>query len=42
LAGIVGVVDRAKIIDGSKIEPGDVILGLDSNGLHTNDLFARA
>ena len=37
LAGcIVGVVDRAKIIDGSKIEPGDVILGLDSNGLHTN------
>jgi len=37
LAGcIVGVVDRAKIIDGSKIRPGDAILGLDSNGLHTN------
>jgi phosphoribosylformylglycinamidine cyclo-ligase len=37
LAGcIVGVVDRAKIIDGSKIRPGDVILGLASNGLHTN------
>lgn len=37
LAGcIVGVVDRAKIIDGSKIKPGDVILGLSSNGLHTN------
>ena len=37
LAGcMVGVVDRAKIIDGSKIEPGDVILGLASNGLHTN------
>ncbi|PYL10426.1 MAG: phosphoribosylformylglycinamidine cyclo-ligase [Verrucomicrobia bacterium] len=37
LAGcIVGVVDRAKIIDGSKIQPGDVILGLTSNGLHTN------
>jgi len=37
LAGcIVGVVDRAKIIDGSKIQPGDVILGLASNGLHTN------
>ena len=33
---IVGVVDRAKIIDGSKIKPGDVILGLTSNGLHTN------
>ncbi|MFN2541438.1 MAG: phosphoribosylformylglycinamidine cyclo-ligase [Chthoniobacterales bacterium] len=37
LAGcIVGLVDRAKIIDGSKIKPGDVILGLASNGLHTN------
>ena len=37
LAGcIVGVVDRTKIIDGSKIKPGDVILGLASNGLHTN------
>jgi phosphoribosylformylglycinamidine cyclo-ligase len=37
LAGcIVGVVDRKKIIDGRKIKPGDVILGLPSNGLHTN------
>jgi phosphoribosylformylglycinamidine cyclo-ligase len=37
LAGcIVGVVDRAKIIDGSTIRPGDAILGLPSNGLHTN------
>jgi len=37
LAGcIVGVVDRAKIIDGSKIKPDDVVLGLASNGLHTN------
>jgi len=37
LAGcIVGVVDRAEIIDGRKIKPGDVILGLASNGLHTN------
>jgi len=37
LAGcIVGVVDRTKIIDGSKIQPGDVILGFASNGLHTN------
>lgn len=33
---IVGVVDRMKIIDGRKIKPGDVILGLPSNGLHTN------
>jgi phosphoribosylformylglycinamidine cyclo-ligase len=37
LAGcIVGVVDRAKIIDGSRIRPSDVVLGLASNGLHTN------
>ena len=37
LAGcIVGVVDRAKMIDGSTIKPGDVVLGLPSNGLHTN------
>jgi len=37
LAGcIVGVVDRARIIDGSNINPGDVILGLASNGFHTN------
>jgi phosphoribosylformylglycinamidine cyclo-ligase len=37
LAGcIVGVAERNKIIDGKKIRPGDVILGLASNGLHTN------
>jgi phosphoribosylformylglycinamidine cyclo-ligase len=37
LAGcIVGVVDRTKIIDGTRIKPGDVVLGLPSNGLHTN------
>ena len=37
LAGcIVGVVDREKIIDGRKIKPGDAILGLLSDGLHTN------
>ncbi len=37
LAGcIVGVVDRAEIIDSRQIRPGDVILGLASNGLHTN------
>src|SRR4051812_29785398 len=33
---IVGVVDRRKMIDGSKIKPGDVVLGMRSNGLHTN------
>jgi phosphoribosylformylglycinamidine cyclo-ligase len=37
LAGcIVGVVDRGLMIDGSRIRPGDIILGLLSNGLHTN------
>jgi phosphoribosylformylglycinamidine cyclo-ligase len=37
LAGcIVGVVDRRAMIDGSRIKPGDVVLGLASNGLHTN------
>lgn len=37
LAGfIVGVVDRDKLIDGSRIEPGDVLVGLRSAGLHTN------
>ena len=33
---IVGVVDRVKIIDGKKIVPGDVLLGMPSVGLHTN------
>ena len=37
LAGcIVGVVDRAKVVDGSNIEPGDAVIGLGSSGLHTN------
>jgi phosphoribosylformylglycinamidine cyclo-ligase len=37
LAGtIVGVVERARMIDGSRIEAGDIILGLPSSGLHTN------
>jgi len=37
LAGcIVGVVDRNAILDGSRIRPGDVLLGLPSSGLHTN------
>src|SRR5437667_11381821 len=34
--GSIGVVYRGNIIDGRKIRPGDVILGLESNGLHTN------
>src|SRR5688572_27137649 len=33
---IVGVVDRARIVDGRGIVPGDVLIGLRSSGLHTN------
>jgi phosphoribosylformylglycinamidine cyclo-ligase len=33
---ITGVVEREKIIDGKKIEEGDVLIGISSNGLHTN------
>jgi len=37
LAGtIVGVVDRGRILDGSRIAAGDLALGLPSAGLHTN------
>jgi phosphoribosylformylglycinamidine cyclo-ligase len=37
LAGfIVGVVDKKNVIDGKSIEPGDVVLGIPSNGLQTN------
>lgn len=37
LAGtIVGMVDREKVIDGNRIQKGDVLLGLKSSGLHTN------
>jgi len=32
----VGVVDKARIIDGSHVTPGDVVLGLASTGLHSN------
>lgn len=35
-ASIAGIVDKSKIIDGSKIKPGDKIVALASNGLHTN------
>ncbi len=33
---VVGVVERAGVIDGSAVREGDVILGLPSSGLHTN------
>jgi len=37
LAGtIVGIADRDKIINGSKIKKGDLLIGFKSNGLHTN------
>jgi len=37
LAGFcVGVVEKNNIIDGSKIEVGDTVIGLESNGLHSN------
>ena len=50
LAGfIVGLVDRGRIIDGRRVAPGDVLIGLASDGLHTNGyslaryvLFERA
>ena len=33
---ITGIVEKDRIIDGSKIKPGDLAVGLPSNGLHTN------
>lgn len=37
LAGFsVGVVEKSKIIDGSKIKPGDILIGIESSGLHSN------
>ena len=37
LAGtIVGVVDKANVIDGKKVRKGDVLIGIASTGLHTN------
>lgn len=32
----VGIVDRPKIVDGSKLEEGNVLIGLRSSGVHSN------
>ncbi len=40
---IIGVLDKANLIDGSRIKAGDLIFGLPSTGLHTNGFsLARA
>ena len=37
LAGFaVGIVEKENIIDGSKIKPGDILIGIESSGLHSN------
>ncbi len=33
---ILGVAERAQILDGRRVRPGDVLIGLPSSGLHTN------
>lgn len=35
-SSIVGIIDKKNIIDGSKIKEGNIIIGLESSGLHTN------
>ncbi len=35
-ATCVGVVERARLIDGSRVEAGDAVIGLPSNGVHAN------
>jgi phosphoribosylformylglycinamidine cyclo-ligase len=37
LAGfVIGLVDRARIVDGRTLVPGDVLIGIPASGLHTN------
>jgi len=33
---IVGIVEREKVIDGKSVKAGDLLIGFNSNGLHTN------
>lgn len=35
-SSIAGIVERSKVIDGSRIKEGDAVLAIASNGLHTN------
>ena len=35
-SSIAGIVEKSKVIDGSAIEEGDIVLAIASNGLHTN------
>ena len=35
-SSIVGIVEKENIVDGSKIQKGDVVIALPSNGIHTN------
>jgi len=35
-SSVVGIVDKDKVIDGSKIKEGDIVLAIPSNGVHTN------
>ncbi|MEW6183513.1 MAG: phosphoribosylformylglycinamidine cyclo-ligase [Bacillota bacterium] len=34
----VGVVERSRIVDGKRISPGDIVVGLPSSGIHSNGL----
>ncbi len=36
VSSIVGVVEKKKIVDGSRIKKGDIVIAIPSNGLHTN------
>ncbi len=46
-SSIIGIVDSDKVIDGSKIQPGDAVIAIGSSGPHTNgytlirDLLSR-
>ena len=33
---VVGVVEKSRMLDGKTIRPGDVVIGIESSGLHTN------